>query len=218
MAWRRGFAPVPAGQSPATTQPDAVLIAVQGWMPHLGPVTASEIGGLLGLPPTEIEKALLRMEASGAILRGKFRPDHSLGSLATDGRGRPSPHEIEWCERRLLARIHRLTVATLRKQIAPVTASQFMSWLLRWQHVAPGTQVRGEHGTLEVIRQLQGFEIPGQRVGTFYPRRAESPTTILQTSTSCAWPARSDGAACRRIRPLSKPPEPTRMAARTGAA
>jgi ATP-dependent Lhr-like helicase len=67
---------------------------------------------------------------------------------------------MEWCERRLLARIHRLTVATLRKQIAPVTASQFMNWLLRWQHVAPGTQVRGEHGTLEVIRQLQGFEIP----------------------------------------------------------
>ena len=68
--------------------------------------------------------------------------------------------ETEWCERRLLARIHRLTVATLRKQIAPVTASQFMNWLLRWQHIAPGTQVRGEHGTLEVIRQLQGFEIP----------------------------------------------------------
>jgi ATP-dependent Lhr-like helicase len=51
-------------------------------------------------------------------------------------------------------------LATLRKQIAPVTASQFMSWLLKWQHVAPGTQVRGEHGTFGVIRQLQGFEIP----------------------------------------------------------
>jgi ATP-dependent Lhr-like helicase len=60
----------------------------------------------------------------------------------------------------LLARIHRLTVATLRKQIAPVTAAQFMHWLLRWQHVAPGTQARGERGTMEVLRQLQGFEIP----------------------------------------------------------
>ena len=69
-------------------------------------------------------------------------------------------HEIEWCERRLLARIHRLTVATLRKQIEPVTAAQFMRWLLQWQHVAPGTQVSGERGTLEVLRQLQGFEIP----------------------------------------------------------
>ena len=62
--------------------------------------------------------------------------------------------------RRLLARIHRLTVGSLRKQIEPVTAAQFMRWLLRWQHVADGTQVLGERGTLDVLRQLQGFEIP----------------------------------------------------------
>jgi ATP-dependent Lhr-like helicase len=72
----------------------------------------------------------------------------------------PKQAEIEWCERRLLARIHRLTVATLRKQIEPVTAARFMQWLLQWQHLAPGTQVSGERGTLEVLRQLQGFEIP----------------------------------------------------------
>jgi ATP-dependent Lhr-like helicase len=154
-----GLSPVPAGQSPAATQAlnfdDAVLTAVQGWIAHLAPTTASEIGELLGLPASEIEKALLRMEASGAILRGKFRPADSRPTTSAS-----HEHETEWCERRLLARIHRLTVATLRKQIAPVTASQFMNWLLRWQHVAPGTQVRGEHGTLEVIRQLQGFEIP----------------------------------------------------------
>jgi ATP-dependent Lhr-like helicase len=60
----------------------------------------------------------------------------------------------------LLARIHRLTVATLRKQIEPVTAAQFMRWLLRWQHVAMGAQVQGERATLDVLRQLQGFEIP----------------------------------------------------------
>jgi ATP-dependent Lhr-like helicase len=68
--------------------------------------------------------------------------------------------EVEWCERRLLARIHRLTLGALRKQIEPVTAAQFMRWLLRWQHVAPGSQTLGERGTLEVLRQLQGFEIP----------------------------------------------------------
>jgi ATP-dependent Lhr-like helicase len=134
---------------------DAVLTAVQGWMSHLGPTTASEIGELLGLAAPEIEKALFRMETSGSVLRGKFRSadPHAAPSA-------PQQPESEWCERRLLARIHRLTVATLRKQIAPVTAAQFMNWLLRWQHLAPGTQVRGEHGTLEVIRQLQGFEIP----------------------------------------------------------
>jgi ATP-dependent helicase Lhr and Lhr-like helicase len=149
------FKAIHRAQDPSTgvasaSADDALLAAVQGWMPHLGPTTASEIGGLLGLPPAEIEKALLRIEASGTILRGKFR-------TATVSSKSP---ELEWCERRLLARIHRLTVATLRKQIAPVSASQFMSWLLRWQHLAPGTQVRGEHGTLEVVRQLQGFEIP----------------------------------------------------------
>ncbi len=144
---------------------DAVLTAVQGWMAHLGPTTASEIGALLGLPASEIEKALLRIEASGAILRGQFRPDgFNVGTAALGCPGeRSSPisrARTEWCERRLLARIHRLTVATLRKQIEPVTPTEFMNWLLRWQHLAPGTQVRGEHGTLEVIRQLQGFEIP----------------------------------------------------------
>src|SRR5581483_1510056 len=68
--------------------------------------------------------------------------------------------ETEWCERRLLARIHRLTLGTLRKQIEPVTAAQFMRWLFRWQHVAPGSDLSGERGTLEILHQLQGFEIP----------------------------------------------------------
>jgi ATP-dependent helicase Lhr and Lhr-like helicase len=186
VEWFRALHPVgtvpygvPAGHRPDTPPPadaasrvstprfdDALLAAVQGWIACLGPTTASEIGELLGVPASETEKALLRIESSGAILRGKFRsgsvrPDRrtALAGTAAGDRPRVEP-EIEWCERRLLARIHRLTVATLRKQIAPVTASQFMSWLLRWQHLAPGTQVRGEHGTLDVIRQLQGFEIP----------------------------------------------------------
>ena len=124
---------------------DALFSLVSGWIHHLGPTTAEQLSELLGLPSSEIEKVLLRMEASGTILRGKFT-----------GRS----HGTEWCERRLLARIHRLTVATLRKQIEPVTAAQFMRWLLRWQHVAPGAQVEGERATLEVLRQMQGFEIP----------------------------------------------------------
>src|SRR5207245_10466404 len=127
--------------------------------------TATELGDLLGLPSSDVEKALLRLEASGAVLRGKFTDSHT--------------GETEWCDRRLLARIHRLTVATLRKQIEPVTAAQFMRWLLRWQHVAPGTQVVGERGALEVLRQLQGFEIPanawerhvlGRRIADYDPK------------------------------------------------
>jgi ATP-dependent Lhr-like helicase len=156
---------------------DALLTLVSGWMTHLGPVTAKQLASLLGLPSSEIEKALLRMEAGGTVLRGKFT-EHAPRA------GAPAPHEIaphemEWCERRLLARIHRLTVATLRKQIEPVTAAQFMRWLLRWQHIAPGTQVQGERATLDVLRQLQGFEIPanawerqilGRRIANYDPK------------------------------------------------
>ncbi len=143
-----------------TTPPsreDALLAMITGWMTHLGPATAEELGNLLGLSSSEIEKALLRMEASGTILRGRFT-EKALTARAP-AQETPSPRQ-EWCERRLLARIHRLTVATLRKQIEPVTAAQFMRWLLRWQHVGPGSQVQGERATLDVLRQLQGFEIP----------------------------------------------------------
>jgi len=142
-------------ESTLPSRDDALLALVTGWIAHLGPVTAEQLGSLLELQSSEIEVSLLRMEASGTVLRGKFT-DQGLRA------GAPTSHqpEIEWCERRLLARIHRLTVATLRKQIEPITAAQFMRWLLRWQHVSPGTQVQGERATLEVLRQLQGFEIP----------------------------------------------------------
>jgi ATP-dependent Lhr-like helicase len=138
--------PLPEVATAPSTYDDALLSLVTGWMSHLGPTSALQLSELFGLPAGEIEKSLLRMEASGSILRGKF----------TD----PKVDETEWCDRRLLARIHRLTVATLRKQIEPVTAAQFMRWLLRWQHIAPGTQAGGERGVLEVLRQTQGFEIP----------------------------------------------------------
>ena len=150
---------------------DALLTLVTGWMGHLGPITARQLGEMVGVSASDVDGALLRMEAAGTILRGNFTGGHeaahslhavvALSSIGQPGAAVPkSEREIEWCERRLLARIHRLTVATLRKQIQPVTAAQFMQWLLTWQHVAPGAQVTGERGTLEVLRQLQGFEIP----------------------------------------------------------
>jgi len=159
-------------KTPAISPEDALLALVTGWMAHSGPATGSQLGDLLGLPAAEIEKALLRMEASGAILRGSF-----TGTAARTGA--TPPHQNEWCERRLLARIHRLTVATLRKQIEPVNAAQFMRWLLRWQHLEPGAQAQGERALLDVLRQLQGFEIPanawerhvlGRRVANYDPK------------------------------------------------
>jgi ATP-dependent helicase Lhr and Lhr-like helicase len=137
---------LPEIASGAPSKEDAVLTMITGWMSHAGPATAAELGEVLGLAPSEIDKALLRLEAAGSILRGQFT---DAGAAQT-----------EWCERRLLARIHRLTVGELRKQVQPVTPAQFMRWLLRWQHAAPGTQLTGERGTLEILRQLQGFEAP----------------------------------------------------------
>jgi ATP-dependent Lhr-like helicase len=173
------FSPEPPEfQSPTPSREEILDRALLGWLQHTGPLTAQELSDLLSVgeeynpsAPAQtidaevnsasvtmlqevtrshpslasLDASLLRLEATGAILRGHFRSTSGV---------------IEWCDRRLLARIHRLTVATLRKQIEPVTAAQFMNWLLRWQHLAPGSTLCGEHGLLEVLRQLQGFEIP----------------------------------------------------------
>lgn len=144
-----------------TVPEDAFLNMLKGWMQHVGPISASELADLFAVALTDVDQALLRLEASGNILRGHFRVEAAEQNI------------LEWCERRLLARIHRLTVTTLRKAIEPVTAAQFMSWLTRWQHMAPGTQMSNdERGTLEVLRQLQGFEIPANAWEQFIlPRR-----------------------------------------------
>ena len=125
---------------------DAIFACITGWMAHLGPVTAAGVAAILGVAQSDVEKCFLRQEAAGTILRGQFT-DSSHGAT-------------EWCDRRLLVRIHRLTLGSLRKQIQPVTAAQFMRWLLRWQHLTPETKLLGERGTLEALQQLQGFEAP----------------------------------------------------------
>src|SRR5271166_3044024 len=142
--------PPPELPSGADSRDEALLLMLKGWVMHSGPTNAGALGYLLGLPVADVARTLLRLEASGSTLRGNF-----TGQAAGT-----EPETVEWCDRRLLARIHHLTVATLRKQVEPVTAAQFMRWLLRWQHVAPNSQTSGERGLLEVIRQLQGFEIP----------------------------------------------------------
>ncbi|HXO16572.1 MAG TPA: DEAD/DEAH box helicase, partial [Candidatus Dormibacteraeota bacterium] len=57
-------------------------------------------------------------------------------------------------------RIHRLTVGRLRREIEPVTAAQYVTFLHRWQHAAPASRLHGIDGTLQVVRQLEGYEIP----------------------------------------------------------
>jgi ATP-dependent Lhr-like helicase len=124
---------------------DDVTATIRGWMECLGPVTATALSELLSLPLDDVQIALAQLESEGLLFQGRYR--------LQDG-------SIEWCNRRILARIHRATLGRLRREVEPVTAAQFHSFLTRWQHIAPGSQLHGPDGLLHIIRQLQGFEIP----------------------------------------------------------
>jgi len=223
---------LPDVEANPASRDDVFLTLIAGWMSHLGPVTAVQLGETLGLPSSDVERTMLRLEASGTILRGNFTGTRA-GVSAQPGTDVPTA-QIEWCERRLLARIHRLTVGRLRKLIEPVTAAQFMRWLMRWQHVAPGTQVIGERGTLEVLQQLQGFEIPAnawerqvlaRRVADYNPKSLDqlcltgavgwgrlSPHPATLDSSSASTKASNDSSAIvaparqRRVIPTSVAP------------
>ncbi len=127
---------------------EGILATVRGWMESTGPMKVTALADRLALPRDVVESTMAKLEGSGQVLRGRFTP------------GSKSPEsEIEWCNRRLLARIHRMTLGRLRKEIEPVTSADFMRFLFTWQHVAPGTQLHGVDGTLQVLKQLQGYEI-----------------------------------------------------------
>jgi ATP-dependent helicase Lhr and Lhr-like helicase len=129
-------------------EPHAARIQiVRGHLEVMGPRTAGELSAVLGLPKEEVDEALFALEAEGAILRGRFRPQRS------EGEG------VEWCDRRILARIHRLTIGRLRREIEPVTPADLMRFLFCWQHVAPDTQLSDARGTLEIVAQLEGLEL-----------------------------------------------------------
>jgi ATP-dependent Lhr-like helicase len=129
----------------ASSEEAALQKIVQGWAEVLGPTTVGELAVILQLPANKIEAALIALETDGVVLRGEFR---------SGGAG------LEWCERSLLARIHRLTLGRMRKEIEPVSAAELIKFLLSWQHALPENRLRGRDGVLEVIRQLQGLELP----------------------------------------------------------
>ena len=142
--------PVSAATEPLeTVDRDEVLNrVVLGWMESIGPTTARELSQTLHLSESDVQSAFLRLESQGHLLRGRFSRHAS----------RVTSDILEWCHRRLLARIHRLTIGRLRKEIEPVTAAEFMRFLFQWQHAAPGARLHGEAGLLEVAKQLGGFE------------------------------------------------------------
>jgi ATP-dependent helicase Lhr and Lhr-like helicase len=124
---------------------DAIRELVRGRMEVAGPITAETLIGLLELPKSEIDTALIALEAEGFVLRGKFNP---------------GVQQQEWCNRRLLARIHRLTLNRLRAEIQPVSLADFQRFLLAWQRAGTAHRVEGPEGVASVLELLDGYELP----------------------------------------------------------
>jgi ATP-dependent Lhr-like helicase len=135
----------PARRAPPWSDPESALVeVVRGHLAFHGPTTADRIAAPLGVRPSDVEAALAQIELAGAVLRGRF-----LSELG-DG--------VQWCVRRLLARINRRMLDGLRREIEPVTAADFLRFLFGWQNVRPGRQLHGQPGLARVIAQLQGYE------------------------------------------------------------
>jgi ATP-dependent Lhr-like helicase len=128
---------------------DAAARALRGWLPRLGPMTAAGLASRLGLSPSLVQGALVALEREGLVLRGQFLPGAPYSGDA--------PH---WCERGVLARIHRMTLGRLRREIEPVGVAELIRFLTRWQHALAGQKLHGRRGLAEVVGQLQGFHAP----------------------------------------------------------
>ncbi|MQG71458.1 MAG: hypothetical protein FI705_04075 [SAR202 cluster bacterium] len=144
------FTPTPPAhllEAPADQEENArennICWVMRGWVECSGPLTATELVRSLGIALDDIVYALACLENEGVVLRGSFRTH---------------VEEEEFCDRRILSRIHRSTIDTLRREVEPVSSSAFMRFLLRWQHVDPAAQLQGDGGLLAAIEQLQGFE------------------------------------------------------------
>ena len=124
---------------------DAIRELVRGRMEVCGPITVEELADTLALQKSQIDAALLALEGEGFVLRGKFHPDAA---------------EQEWCDRRLLARIHRLTIDRLRAEIQPVSIHDFYRFLFAWQRADHEYRVEGLEGLQSVLEQLDGCELP----------------------------------------------------------
>jgi len=123
----------------------AIRELLRGRIEVSGPMSVGQLENILGLARSEIETALLGLESEGFVLRGKFHPNTT---------------EQEWCDRRLLARIHRLTIDRLRAEIKPVSLQDFYRFLFVWQRAGPEHHVEGAEGLESVLEQLDGCELP----------------------------------------------------------
>jgi ATP-dependent Lhr-like helicase len=124
---------------------ETLIDIVRGRLEGLGPVTVATLAASLAVSESQIGIALAALEAEGFAMRGRYSEN--------------APHE-EWCERRLLARIHRYTVKRLRAEIEAVPAKDFLRFLFEWQRVQPEARMQGSDALAALLTQLEGFEAP----------------------------------------------------------
>ena len=165
------------------TRDEAIVELLRGRLAILGPTTAQALADSLSIDETDADAALLKLESEGVVLRGVFEFPTHLRPLGGDGGGRqgrrspagtevaggdgghrrgrrsPAGTEVQWCDRRLLARIHRYTLNRLRAEIEPVSPADFMRFLFAWQHVDAEYRLSGIDGLRAVLEQLDGFEL-----------------------------------------------------------
>ena len=127
------------------TREDALVEIMRARLACTGPVRANELAEAFGLTVSDIAIALAALEREGCAMRGRFTP---------------GADEEEWCDRHLLARIHRRTLQRLRREIEPVAPRDFLRFLIDWQHVAPDAKLRGPDALAAVLGQMEGFEAP----------------------------------------------------------
>jgi ATP-dependent helicase Lhr and Lhr-like helicase len=125
------------------TREDALVELVRHRLGGLGPVTVSGLAQSIGIDAGEVEQALLRLQSEGYVMQGRFTAEAG---------------DTEWCERHLLARIHRYTIGRLRREIEPVSRRTLMRFLFDWQHVAVATKLSGPDALVATLTQLEGYE------------------------------------------------------------
>jgi ATP-dependent helicase Lhr and Lhr-like helicase len=133
----------PKGLRDTWTREEAIVDTLRARLTGFGPLTVAAIARPLALPASAAASALVKLEDEGYAMRGRF----TAGAT-----------QEEWCERRLLARIHRYTIRRLRREIEPVERADFMRFLFAWQRVTPNTRGMGRDALAATIAQLEGFE------------------------------------------------------------
>jgi len=186
---------------------EAITDLVRGRLQSLGPVTARDLAESLGLANSDIGVALVELESEGFVLRGRFTEEASAPEAVQLGDA-----TLEWCERRLLARISRYTIKTLRAEIEPVSSADFMRFLFEWQGVTRAPKPEGVESLARIIEQLEGYEVPAAaweadvlpaRLNEYDPHWLDS----LCLSGRALWarltPSKSPGAAPVRTTPIA---------------